>query len=263
MYATVLNAIFDVDRMLYFVAPDWWNPRKHHSSLALGGDDQYPFGPDKTVAWSDSQSREDNYLITGKSEPARLGSSLGWLLQLDCDDMRNRFLNAPWVRAVMPVRPGKEEAAIAWLTRAGVEGTDGLDLTYAAQPGESEEITQGLAAVGQAASQPPTIGDAIRYLCLRVSEKHQEGATERLFPDRDGIDDGDKVWATPIDKVYEHGFYPLERSFRASPAEVPTDGKSRNFQIMAQWAEILPTDQIVPVVVRYNPSTGRQIPPEE
>ena len=262
VFATVLNAIFDVDRMLYFVAPEWWKPRQS-SSLDVGGNSKYSIGPDKTVAWSDTQARKDNYLITGKSEPARLGSSLGWLLQLDGDDMRNRFLNAPWVRAVMPVRPGKEEAAIAWLTRAEVEGTEGLNLTYAAQPGEAEEITQGLAAAGQAASDPPTVGDAIRYLCLRVSEKHQEGASERLFPDRDGIDDGDKVWATPIDKVYEHGFYPLERSFRASPVEAPTDGKSRNFQIMAQWTEILPTDQVVPVVVRYNPITGRQIPPGE
>lgn len=263
VYATVLNAIFDVDRMLYFVAPEWWKPRQQSSSLDVGGNGKYSIGPDKTVAWSDTQARKDNYLVTGKSEPARLGSSLGWLLQLDGDDMRNRFLNAPWVRAIMPVRPGKEEAAIAWLTRAEVEGTEGLNLAYAAQPGEAEEITQGLAAVGQSASDPPTIGDAIRYLCLRVSEKHQESATERLFPDRDGIDDGDKVWATPIDKVYEHGFYPLERSFRASPVEAPTDGKSRNFQIMAQWTEILPTDQVVPVVVRYNPITGRQIPPEE
>lgn len=263
VFATVLNAIFDVDRMLYFVAPEWWKPRQQSSSLDVGGNGKYSIGPDKTVSWSDTQPRKDNYLITGKSEPARLGSSLGWLLQLDGDDMRNRFLNAPWVRAVMPVRPGKEEAAIAWLTRAEVEGTEGLNLTYAAQPGEAEEITEGLAAAGQAASNPPTIGDAIRYLCLRVSEKHQEGASERLFPDRDGINDGDKVWATPIDKVYEHGFYPLERSFRASPVEAPADGKSRNFQIMAQWTEILPTDQVVPVVVRYDPITGRQIPPED
>ncbi|RWB30461.1 MAG: peptidoglycan-binding protein [Mesorhizobium sp.] len=261
IYATVLNAIFDVDRMLYFVAPEWWKPRQH-SSLAIGGGSQYSFGPDKIVSWSDSQARHDNYLITGKSEPARLGSSLGWLLQLDGDDMRNRFLNAPWVRAVMPVRPGKEEAAIAWLTRAEVEGTEGLDLPYAAQPGEAEEITAGLEAAGQAASDPPTIGDAIRYLCLRVSDKHKEGSTERLFPDRDGIDDGDKIWSTPIDKVYEHGFYPLERSFRASPIEPPTDGQSPNFQIMSQWTEILPTDQVVPVVVKYDPITGRQVPIE-
>ena len=87
-----------------------------------------------------------------------------------------------------------------------------------------------------------------------------EGRTEALFPDRAGIDDGDKVWSTPIDKVYEHGFYPLERSFRASPTESPADAKSTNFQIMAEWTEVLPTDQIVPVELAYDPITGRQIP---
>lgn len=259
VFATVLNAIFDVDRMLYFVAPEWWRPRTR-SGLLLG-DGKYGFGPDKVVSWSDSVSRPDNYLITGKSEPARLGSSLGWLLQLDGDDLRNRFLNAPWVRAVMPVRPGKEQAAIAWLTRADVEGTEGLGLPYAAQPGERLEISNGLAAAGEAASDPPTIGDAIRYLCIQIGDKHREGSSVRLFPDRDGVDDGDKVWATPIDKVYEHGFYPLERSFRASPSADPEDGTSPNFQIMAQWTEIVPTDQIVPVPVAYNPVTGRMIEP--
>ena len=256
-YATVLNAIFDIDRMLYFVAPEWWKPRAR-SGLVVG-DGTYEFGPDKVVAWS-GQAREDNYLITGKSEPARLGSSLGWLLQLDGDDQRNRFLNASWVRAVMPVRPGKEEAAMNWLTKADVEGTEGLGFTYAGSPEEAVEIIDGLAGTAEPAQDPPTVGDAIRYLCKRVGEKHVEGRTVALFPDRSGIDDGDKVWATPIDKVYEHGFYPLERSFKATPTTSPEEGASTNFQIMAQWTEVLPTDQIVPVEVAYDPITGRQIP---
>jgi hypothetical protein len=255
-YATVLNAIFDIDRMLYFVAPEWWQPRQR-SGLVIG-DGTYEFGPDKIVAWN-SDSRPDNYLITGKSEPARLGSSLGWLLQLDGDDQRNRFLNASWVRAVIPVRPGKEEAAINWLTKADVEGTEGLGFSYAGTDEEAEEIIDGLADTAEPAQDPPTVGDAIRYLCKKVGEKHVEGRKESLFPARDGIADGDKVWATPIDKVYEHGFYPLERSFRDSPTESPADGKSTNFQIMAQWTEVLPTDQIVPVEVKYDPISGRQI----
>ena len=44
IYATVLNAIFDIDKMLYFVAPEWWKPREH-SSLAIGGGGKYEFGP--------------------------------------------------------------------------------------------------------------------------------------------------------------------------------------------------------------------------
>lgn len=253
IYATVLNAIFDIDAMLYFVAPEWWKPRKH-SRLSLGAGSR-TIGGESLVGWSDRIKREDNYYITAKSKPARLGSSLGWLLQLDGDDNRNRFLNAPWVRAVIPMRPGKEEAAIQWLSAAGVEGADGLDADYT-YPGEYKEIRKGLRDHGITASDPPTLRDALTYLCLRVTEKHQEATTTSLYPDRDGVDDDDKVWATPVEKVYEHGFYPLERSFRANPRE-DEDARNTNYQIMAQWTEILPTDQIVPVAVAYNPSNGR------
>src|SRR5690606_26201655 len=90
-----------------------------------------PFSRNDIANWSDGQRRLDNYYITAKSEPAPLGASLGWLLQLDGDDNRNRFLNAPWVRAVIPIRPGKEQAAINWLQKAEVEGSDGLEATYA------------------------------------------------------------------------------------------------------------------------------------
>ena len=55
--------------------------------------------------------------------------------------------------------------------------------------------------------------------------------------------------STPIDKVYEHGFYPLKGGFKAIT--------ERPFEIASQWIEILPTDQIVPVEVRYDPKTGR------
>ncbi len=265
LYATVINSIFDIDKMLYFVAPEWWKPRPR-TQLRLGdhptgSPTTFPAG--KTVSWSDNQDREDNYYITANSEPARLGSSLGWLLQLDGDDNRNRFLNAPWVRSVIPIRPGMETAAINWLTKADVEGVEGLNDRYAARAGEADEIKAGLKAASLPCSDPPTVADAIRYLCLRIEEKHDEGNTEKLFPNRDGINDADKVWSTPIEKVYEHGFYPLERSFRASPIEEPADSTSPNFQIMSQWTEILPTDQIVPVPVEYNPITGRMIDPEE
>ena len=35
--AELLNTIFDIDKMLYFVAPEWWRPRLHRSHQALGG----------------------------------------------------------------------------------------------------------------------------------------------------------------------------------------------------------------------------------
>jgi hypothetical protein len=50
--------------------------------------------------------------------------------------------------------------------------------------------------------------------------------------------------------VYEHGFFPLEKSFRVNVG--------KNYEIFDQWTEILPTDQIVPVEVEYDPKSGRQ-----
>jgi hypothetical protein len=81
---------------------------------------------DDIVGWGGfKEAGRDNYKITEDSEPARLGSSLGWLLQLDGDNLRNAFLNSPWVKAIIPVRPGHERAALKWLR--SVEGVDGWD----------------------------------------------------------------------------------------------------------------------------------------
>ena len=114
----VIRAIFDVDSMLYFVAPEWWMPRRHQSSLSLKvdvGDPTVQLTDYDLVKWDDIQKRDDNYRITEDSTVAKLGSSLGWLLQLDGDNLRNAFLNAPWVKAVIPIRPGREKAALNWL----------------------------------------------------------------------------------------------------------------------------------------------------
>ena len=105
----LINSIFDVDKMLYFVAPEWWKPRQHFSQT-LGQLEVQNSINGSIVTWSDQQNRPDNYFITNDSEPAPLGSSLGWLLQLDGDNLRNAFLNAPWVKVVIPIRPGKEMA---------------------------------------------------------------------------------------------------------------------------------------------------------
>jgi hypothetical protein len=50
--------------------------------------------------------------------------------------------------------------------------------------------------------------------------------------------------------MYEHGFFPLEKSFRVNVG--------KNYEIFDQWTEILPTDQIAPVKVEYDPKSGRQ-----
>jgi hypothetical protein len=133
--AELLNSIFDVDKMLYFVAPEWWRPRLHQAHQQLGGlpsaTDPVTGGTisvtpqipsDSTVDWGEADTRIDSYYITEDSKTAKFGSSLGWLMQLDGDDLRNAFLNAPWVKAVLPIRPGKELAALSWLKH--VEGKE-------------------------------------------------------------------------------------------------------------------------------------------
>src|SRR5262245_32717552 len=123
-----VRAIFDVDKMLYFVAPDWWRPRETPAGTLP---DQRELAASDRVRFGGAEAdRENNYLVTENSLPAVLGSSLGWLLQLDGDDRRNAYLNAPWIKAVLPIRPGRERAAIEWLRQPHVEGTQGLDAQH-------------------------------------------------------------------------------------------------------------------------------------
>jgi hypothetical protein len=282
--AELLNAIFDVDKMLYFVSPEWWRPRLHRSRQQLqptptpvvdwaspaGAADfavmrnglmKKLYSADanvvpsvmsaSTVGWGgvDDLAR-DNYFVTQDSDPAKLGSSLGWLLQLDGDNMRNAFLNAPWVKAVIPIRPGMEKAAINWLQR--VEGMNGItdDVIYHASNPDEKDV-DGHPLDGQ------KLIDVLFDLAEKVKRKYDEGIKTGTFPKQDEVsdpalvDEENTVTATPIDRVYEHGFFPLEGSFRANVG--------KNYEIFDQWIEILPTDQIVPVEVKYDPRTGRQV----
>jgi hypothetical protein len=93
---------FDADALFFYVHPTWWEPRYYGT-------------PERA-----------SYEITSDSEPAPVGSSLGWILQLDGDDRRNEFINSPWVRACVPIYPGREREAIAWLAEH-VEGKVGYD----------------------------------------------------------------------------------------------------------------------------------------
>jgi hypothetical protein len=248
----LINSIFDIEKMLYFVAPEWWKPRRT-AVLSLGGSAIPDSISGSVVRWAEDQEH-GKYFITDEADPAALGSSLGWLLQLDGDDLRNAFLNAPWVKAVIPIRPGKERAAINWLMNVGVEGSDGLDAAYSAPNAELTTIRTEL--LKRDANDPVdghadvTINDALRYLCIIVAEKHDASNTVGRYPE-DEIDDDNRVSATPIEKVYEHGFYPLKGGFKAKTEEP--------FEICSQWIEVLPTDQVVPVPVTYNPKTGRMI----
>jgi hypothetical protein len=283
--AEVLNSMFDVDKMLYFVAPEWWRPRLHQSRQQLQptatpgplvlnpnigvktnalqkGFIKGIFNAEtklhsnvlssSTVGWGGiNDAQRDNYFITDESEPAKLGSSLGWLLQLDGDNMRNAFLNAPWVKAVIPIRPGKEEAAINWLK--GVEGMNGItdDVLYHTDNPNEKDIN-GNPLDGQ------KLIDVLMDLAKKIKRKHEEGIKTGQYPNASEVsdpalvDEDSVVTSTPIDRVYEHGFFPLKGSFRANVGGV--------YEIFDQWIEVLPTDQIVPVEVKYDPRTGRQIP---
>ncbi|MFI9103211.1 hypothetical protein ACIGXA_22080 [Streptomyces fildesensis] len=284
----LVSSIFDVEAMLYFVAPEWWRPRLHHShplfapeldALPDPNADQKkarkrlpipvietfrrkpPGLDDHVVGWSDRQDalRQDNYYITEASAPARMGSSLGWLMQLDGDHQRNAFLNAPWVKAVIPIRPGKELAALNWLSDSSIEGAEGLDDLYQpASAGENIKIVDSLHAfpwadpdlVVRYQNLDPaalTIRDVLRYVAISVVEKHRNGlevVTERL-------EDGVTLNYLPPDKVYEHGFYPLADGFKAQT--------QKPYEVFDQWVEVLPTDQVAAAEVTYDPKTGQQI----
>ncbi|MPY59574.1 hypothetical protein [Streptomyces spongiae] len=289
--AELINSIFDVEAMLYFVAPEWWRPKLHeaHPNFApelgemgevdlpdvLKGRDGRPIEAvrrivststtsldDHTSGWASNEDmdRPDNYFITADSEPARMGSSLGWLLQLDGDEQRNAFLNAPWVKAVMPIRPGRELAALNWLSDPSIEGAEGLDDLYQpASAGENPIILKALKAYLW--SDPAlrqryqnldpsqlTIRDVLRYVAITVTAKYAESrkvVTEQLEP-------GVTLNYLPTDLVYEKGFDPLDKGFQAE--------SDKPYKVFDQWIEVLPTDQVAAVEVTYDPRTGQQVP---
>ena len=276
--AELIESMFEVDRMLYFVAPEWWRPRMHRSLQSvtpelsgppgkrtlgkqLHGTARRPVGLDEhTVGWGGvHETGRDNYYITETSNPAPLGSSLGWLIQLDGDNMRNAFLNAPWVKAVVPIRPDKELAALNWLSRAEVEGGDGLDDEVQLTSDTERNVILGALQAHdwedpdlEARYQELDAGDlrvidALRYLALKVSE--QVGAArERVSED---LGAGVTLNYLRPDRVFENGFDPLEDGFRADPVEP--------YELFDEWVEVLPTDQVVAVEVEYDPVTGRQV----
>jgi hypothetical protein len=97
---------FDIDGMFSYTHPSWWKPRYTPVATGMG---------------------RPAYEITAESEPAPLGSSLGWMIQLDGDSRRNEFINSPWIRVCMPIYPGREREAITWLSKH-IEGEEGYDI---------------------------------------------------------------------------------------------------------------------------------------
>ncbi|MES9990036.1 MAG: hypothetical protein ABW077_19220 [Candidatus Thiodiazotropha endolucinida] len=89
-----LQRIFDIDGIFVFVHPAWWK--------------------------TDSGDKPD-YNINENTEPAPLGSSLGWKIQLDGDSNRNYFINSPWVQVCVPINTSYIKEALAWIVE-NVEG---------------------------------------------------------------------------------------------------------------------------------------------
>ncbi len=54
----------------------------------------------------------------------------------------------------------------------------------------------------------------------------------------------------PTEKVFETGFDPIGGFQAAGP---------QPFAVFSQWLEVVPTDQIVAVEVKYDPKTGMQV----
>jgi hypothetical protein len=90
------HRFFDIEGMFVTNHPSWWKPRFSGGSVGFG---------------------RERYEVTAESEPAALGSSLGWLIQLDGDRRRNEFVNSAWARVCLPMRPDQERAAIEWLAK--------------------------------------------------------------------------------------------------------------------------------------------------
>lgn len=111
---------FDIDMMFIYTHPSWWKPRYGAGNAGNG---------------------RPAYEITEESDSAPMGSSLGWLLQLDGDTRRNEFLNSPWVRVCLPIRAGREREAIAWLAKH-VEGEIGYDPSLDPLKGLLHDIEQ-------------------------------------------------------------------------------------------------------------------------
>lgn len=274
----LIKAIFDVDRMMYFVAPEWWQARPHssqsfervepnevegftsatrvsalesavtfekhkrsRSKVGLGA-----LGRDDIVGWG-GEGRQDNYLITEDSRPARLGSSLGWLIQLDGDSHRNAFLNAPWVKAVIPVRNGREKEALEWLKQSSVEGTEGLNEEYG---GDDLDYFHQQLGERYGEDRPVTINDMLKLLAEDIAALHQSSSVPVAVAGPDGAPGSSFL---PTEEVFEQGFDPLPGSFR-----VGVDPQQRH-KPFSQWIEVLPTDQIAAVEVSYDPKTGAML----
>jgi hypothetical protein len=232
----LIRYLFDVDAMLYFVAPDWWRPRQQALvSKNSQGEIQPTIIADSPMSNRLNFSRvpklgsyRPDYLITEETAPAPQGASLGWLIQLDGDVHRNAFLNSPWVKAVLPIRPGRERDAIAWLRRPEVADTDGLDELYPFDPKYDPPEYKGL-----------TLQDVLLKIADRIAQEQQASLTPVPVNPKAVPMPINPELALPTETVFSHGFDPLEGGIKFAQDEKDA------FKVFSQWLEVLPTDQVV------------------
>ena len=68
--------------------------------------------------------------------------------------------------------------------------------------------------------------DVVVDLARKIKKKYQEGIETGQYPKQDEIshpklaDEENVVTATPIDRVYEHGFFPLEQRFNMGQKDI-------------------------------------------
>lgn len=92
-----------------------------------------------------------------------------------------------------------------------------------------------------------TIGSA-RYRESSEAEAHAIAAFLEAYPWPNPEDSRVKSYL-PIEKVFEHGFYPLQGGVRFNQSG------TEQVIVFSQWTEILPTDQIAALEVKYDPKT--------
>lgn len=160
---------FDIDAIFTYTHPSWWKPRFASKTIGI---------------------EREAYEITAESEPAPLGSSLGWLIQLDGDRRRNEFINSPWARICIPMRVGREREAIQWLAKH-LEGDVGYNINAGPLSGLLTEI-----------------------------EKYRERENKLGLNGADYVT-VDSTPGAPADPAKPEGVYPVVEEFDVT---MPTDG---------------------------------------
>ena len=235
--AEYVRELFDIDEMLYFVEPDYYLPHSPPSPApqlpaSTGGvfDVGDPLADATITSWprrGTGPDRPDNdYLITEDSQPAPLGESLGWTVQLDGDERRNEFLNAAWIKVVLPIHPGRELDALSWLQHENVEGENGLDNPYVPQPGDPPAYSH---------VPPYTIREVLNMMATDLQAQNTN--IQNILT---------------TETVFERGFDPLADGIQVDPSQDYKGDNAGPYQKFDFWLEVLPTDQVV--AVDYDPA---------